>query len=234
MSNLIYDYRHEDDIYVVLFALRPSVVTPQPKNLAQAMPRLPFSILESKAGCEIVAMAWTPQQNRLYYETHREQSVERGKKWRKENPEKSKESKRRSHIAHRKQDADRSRRWKAAHREQVNASRRRRRAKNRREDKVKARVGKEKVTARARQLRRKFGLTVVEYNSILESQGGVCAICGVPPKPTRQHAVDHDHTTGRIRGVLCGICNIELGRIRDDRNWLLRAAEYLQRFGSES
>lgn len=52
-----------------------------------------------------------------------------------------------------------------------------------------------------------FRITLEEYNSILEFQGGGCGICGRPPKPGKSLAVDHDHTTGYIRGLLCFLCN---------------------------
>jgi len=52
-----------------------------------------------------------------------------------------------------------------------------------------------------------FNLTPDEYDQILEYQGGVCAICGRPPKPGKRLAVDHDHATGHVRGLLDFVCN---------------------------
>jgi Recombination endonuclease VII len=63
--------------------------------------------------------------------------------------------------------------------------------------------------ARAHLLRR-YGLTDAEYDGIWEDQGGVCAICGQPPT-NNLLAVDHDHVTGRVRGLLCAPCNRHLG-----------------------
>lgn len=51
-----------------------------------------------------------------------------------------------------------------------------------------------------------LGLTVGDYETLLEAQGGGCGLCGNPPK-TRRLDVDHDHRTGRVRGLLCGRCN---------------------------
>jgi len=55
--------------------------------------------------------------------------------------------------------------------------------------------------------RRGIKMTVDEYDVILSSQGGMCALCGITPSATRRLAVDHDHTTGRVRGLLCSSCN---------------------------
>lgn len=52
-----------------------------------------------------------------------------------------------------------------------------------------------------------FQITLDEYDKILEEQGGGCGICGRPPKPGKSLAVDHDHQTGYIRGLLCFLCN---------------------------
>lgn len=79
--------------------------------------------------------------------------------------------------------------------------------------------------SRAYNLRVNFGMTVDEYEVLLAEQGGVCAICGSPPKKVRL-AVDHDHKTGMVRGLLCGQCNRRLGE-RVTSAWLLAAYEYL-------
>jgi hypothetical protein len=83
-------------------------------------------------------------------------------------------------------------------------------------------------------LRQRYGLTVDDYNKMLKAQGGVCAICSGPPAPFGPHklmrlAVDHCHTTGRIRGLLCPRCNQALGLMRDNPVFLLKATEYLRK-----
>lgn len=52
-----------------------------------------------------------------------------------------------------------------------------------------------------------FQITLEEYDAILAEQGGGCGICGRSPKPGKSLAVDHDHRTGLIRGLLCFLCN---------------------------
>jgi hypothetical protein len=71
------------------------------------------------------------------------------------------------------------------------------------------------------------------YMDALSSQNGVCAICRKPESASNQHglkrlAFDHDHATGRFRGLLCGNCNMGLGKFKDDPEILQRAIEYLQ------
>jgi hypothetical protein len=59
-------------------------------------------------------------------------------------------------------------------------------------------------------LQHSYGISVREYNAMLEAQGGLCSICGRPPRK-RRLAVDHDHVTGKIRGLLCTCCNLAAG-----------------------
>jgi hypothetical protein len=76
-------------------------------------------------------------------------------------------------------------------------------------------------------LRVKWGITEEQYNGILKQQRGGCAICERPPT-TVSLAVDHDHITGRIRGLLCYRCNHFLvGRHRDP-DLVQRIADYLR------
>jgi len=79
------------------------------------------------------------------------------------------------------------------------------------------------------QLRNKFGITLDVYNKILEGQNGVCAICKDECLTGRQLAVDHDHKTGKVRGLLCMECNIGLGKFKDSSELLSKAISYLQK-----
>jgi hypothetical protein len=82
------------------------------------------------------------------------------------------------------------------------------------------------VEARNRSLRKKYGMAPEEYDTLFRAQEGVCAICGSTPG-VRRLAVDHDHVTGKIRGLLCGTCNTGLGAFKDRPHLLLSAATYL-------
>lgn len=76
--------------------------------------------------------------------------------------------------------------------------------------------------------KKKYGITPEEYAERLEQQNGVCAICSQTCKSGRRLAVDHDHVTGTVRGLLCGTCNIGLGCFQDDPILLGGAIAYLK------
>ena len=90
-------------------------------------------------------------------------------------------------------------------------------------------------------LMRLYGMTLEQYNDRVRAQSGVCAICGHPPSHSLgqgQHAprllVDHNHSTGAVRGLLCHSCNILIGMLesfqRDQRAGLIQSAlAYLER-----
>lgn len=87
-----------------------------------------------------------------------------------------------------------------------------------------------RLAARAYQLKKKFGISLEEYDRLLAEQGGCCAICGTS-KPGGHYGVfmvDHDHATNRLRGLLCHGCNAGLGNFHDNVAALLKAIEYLR------
>lgn len=82
----------------------------------------------------------------------------------------------------------------------------------------------------ANRLKTEYGLTIEQYDKMLESQNGKCAICGGDQKSslTKNLYVDHDHETGAVRALLCNNCNFILGHAKDDTDILKRAIEYLE------
>ena len=77
---------------------------------------------------------------------------------------------------------------------------------------------------------KKYGITPAEKQALFDKQGGKCAVCGDPLKPGRTGMqIDHDHETGRVRGLLCHPCNMMLGDFRDSPSLLQAAIDYLAR-----
>ncbi len=72
-------------------------------------------------------------------------------------------------------------------------------------------------------LKRRYGMTPADYESILASQNGECAMCGEYPQ---RPCVDHNHETGQVRGILCHRCNIGLPYVEDE-TFRRRAIAYL-------
>lgn len=90
------------------------------------------------------------------------------------------------------------------------------------------RANKERHRAKQRRsdLKRWYGLSEADVAALAEAQGGACAICR---EPSANLVVDHCHTTSRVRGLLCSVCNGALGMLQDDLNILKSAAAYLDR-----
>ena len=82
---------------------------------------------------------------------------------------------------------------------------------------------------REQHLKRRYNITLEEYSQILDSQGGCCATCGTkePGGRWKSFAVDHDHKTGKVRGMLCKSCNIALGEVYDNLTTLENMIKYL-------
>ena len=81
-----------------------------------------------------------------------------------------------------------------------------------------------------KRLRKKYGISIEQYDEIVKNQNNACWICHRPPKKQSLH-VDHNHKTGKIRGLLCHNCNYGMGRyFKEDIDNLRRAAEYLEKF----
>lgn len=77
-------------------------------------------------------------------------------------------------------------------------------------------------------LRRRFGITPKQYTAMFKAQEGACAICDRPPTRRQRLSVDHDHETGKVRGLLCQGCNMALGLFGDNAAWLRAAISYLR------
>lgn len=92
----------------------------------------------------------------------------------------------------------------------------------------KDRLKEYRASKRSYDLEKNYGITQEDYEVLLEKQNGVCAIC----KQNRPYkgefmCVDHDHTTGAVRGILCSNCNKAIGLLQDSPDLLKSAIEYL-------
>lgn len=90
--------------------------------------------------------------------------------------------------------------------------------------------------AQSNEMKKRYGISLAQYEQMLADQGGACAICGGQETAThkttqlkRRLAIDHCHVTKKVRGILCTGCNTVLGNAKDNIDILLKAAEYLER-----
>jgi len=145
-----------------------------------------------------------------YYSRNKEKTKIRTQKWHKANPEKTRESLRRYRQKHIQYFRD----YKRA--EYV-----------RNKDRV--------ITIlRDNKFRKKFGISLSERDRLAEVQDRKCAICGKhESEMTRRLAVDHDHVTRKIRGMLCNNCNLGLGHFKSDIDLLKKALNYIERTREE-
>jgi hypothetical protein len=86
-----------------------------------------------------------------------------------------------------------------------------------------------KISHRERQLKQRYEITVEDYNKLLSKQNYKCAICEkLQVNLAHRLSIDHNHITGKIRGLLCNPCNIALGHFYDSLTNLEKAIEYLR------
>jgi len=97
-------------------------------------------------------------------------------------------------------------------------------------------VEKRRMSSRRTMLKVKYGISLERYNEVLKEQNGVCAICKKAETnhsnkkgPVDSLRVDHCHSTGKVRGLLCSECNFGISKFDDDTNLLLEAIKYLKK-----
>lgn len=82
-------------------------------------------------------------------------------------------------------------------------------------------------------LRSTYGITLEQYNAMVATQKGRCAICNRPPPRHgryRKLVVDHDHATGEVRSLLCNPCNTAMGSLGEDAGRCRAVADYIERW----
>lgn len=94
-----------------------------------------------------------------------------------------------------------------------------------------------KVSRKNTQLKRLYGISLIDLESVYNTQSGLCAICGKELVLTGDWSdkhkivcVDHNHITGEVRGLLCGKCNRGLGFFNDSQELLENASTYLEKY----
>lgn len=163
----------------------------------------------------------------------RAKRAERSKAWREAHPDYMKKYMKKYRPEHLEEMLEAGRAYHAANKDERNARRRQWSIENKEKEKAGRKAwyqanksGKFLDTF----LRSKYGITLEDYGRLLINQGGGCAIChrsdaGV--SDGRRLHVDHDHQTGRVRGLLCHSCNSLLGHARDQQDILRGAVRYL-------
>lgn len=73
----------------------------------------------------------------------------------------------------------------------------------------------------------RYGITAHDFEQMLDRQNGVCAVCKETQLGGKNLCIDHDHKTGKVRGLLCVACNMAIGYMKDDPQRLRAAADYL-------
>jgi len=144
------------------------------------------------------------------------------------------------YAAHREEDLARSKAYHAAHREERHAYNKLWRALHPDYGRDYGTAHREKIAARSKAYRaarrkehaayaraRTHKISVDEYDAMLTKQGGSCAICRKAEWNSKGPNIDHDHKTGKVRGILCYKCNTALGMAEDDPNIIRAMLGYL-------
>ena len=147
-----------------------------------------------------------------------EQEREYQKRWYEANKESVKARSRQWYIANKTRHRQNAKRWAEANKEKAAEYTRRYRLEN---------ADKAREDSRRARLKRLYDMTPEEYETMLRSQNDACAICRKPPngKPL---AVDHNHSTGVVRALLCDRCNHALGHLDEDPERARALATYLE------
>jgi hypothetical protein len=139
------------------------------------------------------------------------------RRYRAENPEIVKAIERRTRKKHREKYRERSSKWYYENHQRAKDAR-------------KAYRIEKAETIRHNKLKAAFGIGLDEYDEMLKSQNGKCAICGVhESRLLRRLAVDHCHNSGKVRGLLCGSCNTGIGSFKESEINLTSAIKYIQK-----
>lgn len=148
-----------------------------------------------------------------YYNKNKSKVLERLAEWHRKNPEKRAKYLKKYYEKHKDQVLEYQRRYRKE-----------------KKDIIKKQNDKRKDYKKWRQIKKEYNLNKEDYLELLSKQQGRCLICNVELFLDKKHQinVDHDHKTGKIRGLLCNDCNRGLGWFHDDITILYNAIKYLE------
>lgn len=172
----------------------------------------------------------------------KEERKEYEKRYRAEHKEKIKERDKQYHAEHKKEAKEYEKQYRAEHKEKIkewkkqyNANRieenkeygKQYRVKNK--ERIKQYNNNHKKEEKIRHLRNKYNITPEQYNELFNKQNGKCMICKKHQSELKKLlGVDHNHKTGKVRGLLCDNCNKGIGLLKEDINILINAINYLK------
>lgn len=130
------------------------------------------------------------------------------------------------HLAHKKETSEYNKKWYQKNREKRMAQTNLWRKNN--PEKAKSYRTPEKTKTYMLEVR--HGITLDQFNQMFISQNGRCGICSRPFKDNKDTCVDHDHSTGRIRELLCFNCNTTLGKFEDSTTLVESVLTYLRKW----
>lgn len=184
--------------------------------------------------CKVCLLAYFAKR----YAANPEPAKRRARAWRLADPDRYKERKKKQYRANKKAHQAGCKRWAEANKERRAATDKIWRENNKERksamDKKYQRENADRlrIQSRASHLKRKFGITIERYDELLAAQGGVCRICSTDqpggPDKAASFAVDHDHNSGAVRGILCFACNTAIGLFKESPEILNNAADYLE------
>jgi len=186
-------------------------------------------------------------QEKAYRVSHKEKIKANNKAYRLAHLEEIRSKDRVYRLAHRPEISEQEKAYRLAHRPEKRAKDRARYLANRERllayqkayrivnkkmisAKKKVRHAAHKEEIRNRRLNKLYGLTQAEFDTLLEKQGGRCAICKTDEFNAKGPVVDHDHFSGQTRGILCNNCNSGIGYFRDLTYVMEAAIEYLAKY----
>ena len=169
---------------------------------------------------------WKSKYGRNWYIEHRDEQLLKMKAWREANPEKMKAAHQRWNATHKEQNAQTHREYRQKNQDRVRGWK---------DDWYEKHPERKKSIDRNTYFKRKYGITLEEYERMKQERNNKCDICGNECNKTSvngkriEPCVDHNHKTNELRGMLCSRCNRTLGLVGEEERLLTKMIAYLTR-----